>query len=303
MVGHGRQVGERGFQIVEWLGNGKLRRVAVQRTHRIALLLLAPRQGPQRFFQVLFEFLDRVAHRPLRFLRPGVEFRRRHHLAVACRRHGEADRRAQNDDAVRLGFLIQSGEGLLILFLDRLLDRRTTLLVILAFEQGRQGDSQVVDQIVNRLGKRRRTAARQRNRDRAMRGVEVVDVDPVGGCGPRMGGIIEQRTHRLADTRTGRTDGEDVEALLRDCGAEADGILGARLLDQAGQRCQVRRGGELQRVEHGTAVEQVRRDRLDRWRVRCWHGSVRTPRAARTRAQRAAAICVDLLPPTLRILR
>ena len=47
----------------------------------------------------------------LRF-RPGVELCRRHHLAVARRRHGEADRRAQDGDAVCLRLFVERGEGL-----------------------------------------------------------------------------------------------------------------------------------------------------------------------------------------------
>ena len=256
-----RHIGERRLAVLDRLRNDQAGGFAVERTHRVALFALRPRQPAQRLLQILFQLLDRRLHLLLALRRPGVELGGRHCLAVLHRRHGEAHRRAQDRDALCRRLVAQRGEAALVAAADLLFDGATALLVVLALERSGQRGLQVVDQSVQRLVQRRRAARRQSDRHRPMRRGEVVDIHPVGWLRASGRGVFQQGTHRPLDVRADRADGEDVEATHRHVGAEADRLMRTRLVGELVQWRQFPRRLEVQRRDIGLPVQPVRRER------------------------------------------
>ena len=213
MLGDARDVGESGRDLLDQMVDRELGGLAIERAHIVAPLLVPLRDLADDVFEVALQRLD-VGLRLLAFgLRPGVEFVRRHDLAVLRGGQRESDGRAQQQDRLFARLFAQGGKRLELLLLKRFVDGAAPRLIVFALEGGGRRDLEVFDQLVHRLLEAGRAPRREFDGDRPVRFGEIVDVDPVGGAGPRSRVLRQHGLDRLLHADAGRADDEEVEAL------------------------------------------------------------------------------------------
>lgn len=213
--------------------------------------------------QLLLQSLD-VGLDPLAvFLGQALEDLRRDHFAALHRREGEADRRAHQGDAARLGVFLDFLQGVLLALLDLLLQDLPARAVFLALEGRAQGVPNVLDE-ARHVGLENRAAARVELQDaRLARLLEVADVAPVERQRLGLGLFLEEapRDRVLADALGAQR--VDVVARPAHADAEAERLDRPLLSHDLGQILEVvgRLEGELFR--RAAPAQCIRGQRFD----------------------------------------
>src|SRR5208282_3223868 len=149
MFSDARHVGEGGADLLDQMVDRVLGGFAVERPDLVSPLLIPLWDLANDALELLFQRRDLGLSLGALLFGPGVELVRWYDLAVLRRRHGEADRRAQQQDRFLGCLLPQRGEGLKLLLLERFIDSAAPRLVVLALESRRGRALQVLDQLVH----------------------------------------------------------------------------------------------------------------------------------------------------------
>ena len=257
MLGDARHVGEGGANLLDQMVDRIFGGLAVERPDLVAPLLVPLRNLANDALELLFQRRDLGLSLGALLFGPGVELVRRHDLAVRRRRHGEADRRAQQQDRFLGGLLPQRGEGLELLLLERFVDGAAPRLVVLALERRRGRALQVLDQLVHRVLEAGRAARRELDRDRPVGLDEIVDIDPVGRPGARSRFLGQHGLDGVSHPDARPADDEEVEARLVDLRAEFHRLERARLPDHPVDRLELSGGHEGQARKVAGSVQLV----------------------------------------------
>ena len=165
--------------------------------------------------------------------------------------------------------MLDLAERLLLAALDRILDGAAPCPVFFALEHGGERCAELLDQTVKPVLQLKPDAGRHLERERLVRGLEVVDIAPVGGDG--LGGreVAQHATHHRMLADAGRAEREHVVAGAPHAGGEAHRAHRAILAEHADHLVKLGGGAERQIARVGHAIEQLRPDR--RWR---WDGGI-----------------------------
>jgi hypothetical protein len=168
------------------------------------------------------------------------------HFAIFHGRERKSCRRAQKSDVVVAGFLLEDVEGGFLLLLEAVRKLLTTCLILVAFEGFGDNAAKFLDQLRHVGAQLNGLAGRQLQCAWLVRVLEIVDVTVVVRY--RLGGGL--RFDELFDDRVFAAGGGpkrvEVETLLANAHAKADGIERARLTDDLLAVCDVMGAREVE---------------------------------------------------------
>ena len=254
-------IAEGGRQIIERLSHRVLGYLLVELAQLRSALLVGLGHPLQDGLQLLLQAFDLDFDILAHALRQRVEHLRLDDLAFVHRRHREAGRRAQQGDVLCLRLRAEGFERLFLSRPELLVDGAPADLIVLAFEQSRQHDAQLIEGRQHALGKRAHAPGRQLQRLGTVRVVEVIDIGPIGRCWG-LGGLRPQmRSDGGGLARCGRAEHENIEVVAFDAGAELDGLERALLADQAADWVQLsgRLEAELAGIDHPSQLRSLQR--------------------------------------------
>ena len=260
---HPRQIAVFLLQLRHVLPDRKQGHLAVELLQALALLAAPAHDISKNALELALQLADATLDARTLLVLQRREILRRDHLPVLERRESKARGRAQQPDVVLGGLAAQLSEGFLVTLREFGLDLPGARAVLVAFEDGRNGRTELVHECAHVVAQGRAAPGRELEDHRLRRFLKVIDIGPVARLHLSRHLARKLLLHERALADSGRTHHEQVVAFPRDADAEAHGIDRARLPKERWQRFQIGTGLKLELRRIAAAIECFRRKTVD----------------------------------------